>query len=132
MIRLAEAGDAERIGELWSEMVAYHAALDARTFRPAERGAELYARGIRDRLGDPQARILVVETDGEVVGYVNGIIADITTEMFMPAALRSPGRHLFAGGISPTRLGPAIGGTPGALVSFARPESFRMACQRGE
>jgi len=84
MIRLAEASDAERIGELWSEMVAYHAELDAQTFRPAERGAELYARGILDRLNDPQARVLVLEMDGEVAGFINGVVADITTEMFMP------------------------------------------------
>ncbi|MCY3866631.1 MAG: GNAT family N-acetyltransferase [Chloroflexi bacterium] len=84
MIRLAEASDAERIGLLWSEMVAFHASLDAQTFRPAAAGAELYARSILDRLDDPQARVLVVELDGDVVGYVSGIIADITTEMFMP------------------------------------------------
>ena len=84
MIRLAQANDVERIGQLWSEMVAYHASLDARTFRPAEGGAELYARSILDRLGDPQARVLVVEQNGDVVGYVSAMIADITTEMFKP------------------------------------------------
>ena len=84
MIRLAEAADAERIGELWAEMVAYHAELDAQTFRPAEAAAELYARGILTRLNDADARVLVVEIKGEVVGFVNGFIADITTEMFMP------------------------------------------------
>ena len=84
MIRLAEALDAERIGELWAEMVAYHAALDPQTFRPAECGAERYARSILDRLADPDARVLVAQMDGAVVGYVNGVIADITTELFMP------------------------------------------------
>lgn len=84
MIRLAEAADAERIGELWAEMVAYHAELDARTFRPAKAGAELYATGILSRLNDADARVLVVEIKGEVVGFVNGVIANITTEMFMP------------------------------------------------
>ncbi len=84
MIRLAEAADAERIGDLWAEMVAYHAALDPQTFRPADRGAERYARAILDRLVDRDARVLVAEMDGAVVGYVNGVIADITTELFMP------------------------------------------------
>ncbi|MCY3797495.1 MAG: GNAT family N-acetyltransferase [Chloroflexi bacterium] len=84
MIRLAEAADAERIGELWAEMVAYHAELDAQTFRPAETGAELYATGILSRLNDADARVLVVEIKGEVVGFVNGVIANITTEMFKP------------------------------------------------
>ena len=84
MIRLADAADAERIGDLWAEMVAFHAALDPQTFRPAEGGAERYARDILDRLGDVDARVLVAEIDGAVVGYVNGVIADITTELFMP------------------------------------------------
>ena len=84
MIRLAEAADAERIGELWAEMVNYHAVLDSQTFRPARAGAELYASSIGARLADTDARVLVVELDGEVVGYVNGVIANITTEMFMP------------------------------------------------
>ncbi|MCY4062312.1 MAG: GNAT family N-acetyltransferase [Chloroflexi bacterium] len=84
MIRLAEAADAESIGHLWAEMVAYHAALDPETFRPAERGAERYARGILDRLRDADARVLVAEIDGAVVGYVNGVVADITTELFIP------------------------------------------------
>lgn len=84
MIRLAEADDADRIGELWAEMVAYHAELDSQTFRPAEAGAALYASNIRERLADQDARVLVVELEGEVVGYVTGVIANITTEMFMP------------------------------------------------
>ena len=84
MIRLAEAADAERIGELWAEMVAYHAELDAQTYRPAETGAELYASGILSRLNDADARVLVVEIKGEVVGFVNGVIANIATEMLMP------------------------------------------------
>lgn len=84
MIRLAEAADAERIGELWAEMVSYHAVLDPQIFRPAAGGAELYARSILDRLSDADARVLIAEIDGAVVGYVNGVIADITTEMFLP------------------------------------------------
>ena len=84
MIRLANESDAERIGELWAEMVRYHAQFDATTFRAAANGAELYAHSIRDRLHDPRARILVLELGGDIVGYVSGIIADITTEMFEP------------------------------------------------
>lgn len=84
MIRLAEAADAERIGDLWAEMVAYHAALDPETFRPAEYGAERYARSVLDRLRDSDARVLAAEIDGAVVGYVNGVIADITNDLFLP------------------------------------------------
>ncbi len=84
MIRLAEANDAARIGEMWAEMVQHHAEFDPATFRATENGADLYAQSIRDRLGDPTARVLVAENGGEVVGYVSGIIADITTELFLP------------------------------------------------
>ena len=84
MIRLAEERDADRIGQLWQDMVRYHAQFDPSTFRPAENGATIYARSMRDRLGDPLSRVLVAEEEGEVVAYISGMIADITTEMFMP------------------------------------------------
>ena len=84
MIRLADERDAEVIGQLWEQMVRYHAQYDPLTFRAAEDGAAMYARGICDRLQDPMARVLVAEIDGGVRGYVSGVIADITTEMFLP------------------------------------------------
>ncbi len=84
MIRLAQRRDADRIGQLWAEMVAHHERFDPLMFRPADSGAALYAQSVRDRLADPRARILVAELDGAVVGYVSGIIADITTEIFRP------------------------------------------------
>ena len=84
MIRLAHESDAAGIGELWAEMARYHARFDAATFRVADDGAQRYAQRIRDRLGDPMARILVAEQDGALCGYVSGMIADMTTEMFLP------------------------------------------------
>jgi len=84
MIRLAEAADAAGIGALWAQMVDYHAQFDAVAFRAAENGAARYAQSISDRLRDPQARVLVVELDGELVGYASGLIADMTTDMFLP------------------------------------------------
>lgn len=84
MIRLAQEKDAGRIGELWEAMVRYHAQFDAATFRAAENGAGLYSLSVLDRLHDPTARILVAEEGDDIVGYVSGIIADITTEMFEP------------------------------------------------
>ncbi len=84
MIRLARESDARRIGELWEEMVAYHAQFDAFTFRAAENGAQLYERRLLERLGDPLSRVLVAEADGEVAAYASAMIADITTEMFQP------------------------------------------------
>ncbi len=82
MIRLAQPADAPLISQLWAQMVAYHAQLDAATFRPAADGAAVYARFIEDRLRDTDARILVAEVAGELVGYISGGIADITNDMF--------------------------------------------------
>ncbi len=84
MIRLALETDARRIGELWEEMVDYHAQFDQSTFRAAENGALLYERRMLDRLGDPQSRVLVAEANGEIAAYASAMIADITTEMFLP------------------------------------------------
>ena len=84
MIRLALETDARRIGELWEEMVSYHAQFDARTFRAASNGAALYERRVLERLDDPQSRVLVAEADADVAAYASAVIADITTEMFQP------------------------------------------------
>ena len=84
MIRLARADDAERIGELWLEMVAYHQKFDDRMFRASAQGAARYAENIRRRLSDRSTRTLVAEARGEIVGYALGMILDITTDMFMP------------------------------------------------
>lgn len=84
MIRLAQESDARRIAELWEEMVAYHAQFDASTFRAAANGAAMYERRLLERLGDPQSRVLVAVASGEVAAYASAMIADITTEMFLP------------------------------------------------
>ncbi|MCY4464253.1 MAG: GNAT family N-acetyltransferase [Chloroflexi bacterium] len=82
MIRLAQQTDIPRISQLWAQMAAQHAQLDASTFRPAADGAESYARFIEDRLRDSFARVLVAEVEGKLVGYISGGIADINNEMF--------------------------------------------------
>ena len=82
MIRLAQPADVQRISQLWAQMAALHAQLDAATFRPAADGAESYARFIEDRLRDSCARILVAEVDGKLVGYISGGIGDISNDMF--------------------------------------------------
>lgn len=84
MIRLAQEADADRIGGLWLDMVEYHQAFDAITFRAADNGADLYAQRILQRLSDPWTCILVAEVDGGIVAYAFGLVADITTEMFQP------------------------------------------------
>lgn len=84
MIRLATQQDTRRIGELWLEMVNFHRQFDETMFRAADRGAQHYQNSISDRLADPQTRVLVAEEDGQVVGYVLGMIVNITPQMFVP------------------------------------------------
>ncbi len=84
MIRLALESDAASIGAMWAEMAAWHAALDADAFRPSADGARQYARGIVERLQDPQARVLVAVADDETVGFVMGVVADLSAPMFEP------------------------------------------------
>ena len=84
MIRLATTNDAKRIGELWLEMVNFHQQFDAVLFQASENGAEFYESSVLSRLSDSQTRVLVAEVDGEVVGYVLGMLVNITPEMFAP------------------------------------------------
>lgn len=84
MIRLATQQDTKRISELWLEMVTYHQQFDPQMFRASEKGADYYRQNIMSRLSDSQTRILVVEENREVVGYVLGMIVNITPEMFAP------------------------------------------------
>lgn len=82
MIRLAIAEDASAIGQLWSQMIAYHVALDPAMPIAAPDGAQRYQRRIEGRLDDPMTRVLVAEIDGQVIGYVLGMVVDLTPEIF--------------------------------------------------
>lgn len=84
MIRLARADDAERIGELWLEMIEYHRRFDEKMFRVSDKGGARYSENIQNRLSDKRTRALVAEARGEIVGYALGMILDVTTELFMP------------------------------------------------
>lgn len=84
MIRLADVDDAQQISELWLEMVDYHHQFDPILFNASENGAEFYQQSIIGRLNDPNTRVLVAEENGEVVGYVLGMIADIMASVFQP------------------------------------------------
>ncbi len=65
-------------------MVAHHTQFDPEIYQLAEDGVAMYANSIVEQLHDSQARLLVAEIGGEIVGYVSGSIADITTETFLP------------------------------------------------
>lgn len=82
MIRAAVASDAVIIGKMWSKLVAYHRGIDDDMPRATINGPELYARSLMDRLEDSHTRVLVAEEDGQVVGYVLGVVVDLVPEMF--------------------------------------------------
>jgi GNAT superfamily N-acetyltransferase len=83
MIRPAKPGDIEAIAKLWEELVAYHRELDAALPVAADDGSEHYSRRIQDSLYNNHTRVLVAEEDGEVVGYILGVLVDLLPEMFI-------------------------------------------------
>lgn len=83
IIRPAKASDSERIGALWLDLVNYHRELDENMPTAAEDGHVRYAQRIRYSLNDSYQRVLVAEENGDLLGYVTGMIIDIVPEMFL-------------------------------------------------
>lgn len=82
MIRIAHEADCDAIGKLWGQLVAYHRQLDDAMPASAIDGEMRYASRIRNHLGDSYAQTLVAEVEGEVVGFITGMILDLMPEMF--------------------------------------------------
>lgn len=82
VVRPAAVTDAEAIGQLWEQLVTYHRTLDPALPRASENGADLYARRIRDKVGDSHTRTFVAESNGRIIGFVLGVIVDLVPEMF--------------------------------------------------
>ncbi len=85
-IRRMRPEDVDAVARLWEALVAYHRQLDTSLPPAAPQGARRYARRLLDRIDDPMSRVLVADVDGTVVGYVLGVIVDLTPEMFMQDA----------------------------------------------
>ncbi|MCU0476188.1 MAG: GNAT family N-acetyltransferase [Anaerolineae bacterium] len=83
IIRTATEDDAEAIGQMWERLVAYHHALDPALPPAARGGGKVYAKRILQRLNDPLTRILVAQSDEQLVGYVLAVIVDIIPDMFV-------------------------------------------------
>jgi GNAT superfamily N-acetyltransferase len=83
LIRVAKPEDCERIGELWHELVMFHVKLDKDMPVEAPQGAKRYAQRIENYLDDPYMYTLVAEIDGQMVGYVNGLIVDMMPDVFV-------------------------------------------------
>ncbi len=82
IIRPAQEADAERIGQMWLELVEIHRQLDDNMPVPARDGQYRYSQRIRYALNDAYQRVLVAEDDGQLLGYVYGMVLDLVPEMF--------------------------------------------------
>lgn len=81
-IRQVTADDADVIADLWQQLVEYHQQLDRDLPGAAHGGAKRYARRLVQRLDDPYTRAFVAEHDGQVVGFVLGMIVDLMADIF--------------------------------------------------
>ena len=75
VIRQATRKDIGGILPLWNQMMDYHAALDER-FRPAPDGEEHWATVLRSWLRDDDACVLVADAEGQLVGYIIGMMRE--------------------------------------------------------
>ncbi len=82
LIRPAVPKDVEVIAHLWQSLVDYHRNLDPELPPSTPTGALRYARRLEDQLFNPMARVFVAEMDGQLVGYIFGVIVDLAPEMF--------------------------------------------------
>jgi len=82
MIRPALENDLTAVGELWSELVAYHRQLSDIMPEAAPDGAKRYAQRLLARLDDPTLQVYVAEQEGEIVGFVVGMVVDLLPDIF--------------------------------------------------
>lgn len=82
-IRLAKREDADAIARMWEDLVRYHQMIDEALPAATHNGGAMYAKRLTDRLDDTHTRVLVAEIDGQVIGYVLGVIVDLVPEIFV-------------------------------------------------
>jgi GNAT superfamily N-acetyltransferase len=82
VIRTTTAADADAIGMLWAELVAYHRTLDPDLPIAAADGARRYARLLVQRLHDPNIYACVAESGGRPIGFALGMIVDLAPDIF--------------------------------------------------
>ncbi len=81
-IRSATVEDAQTIGALWQELVDFHRELDTAMPIANIRGAKHYAQRIESQVEDSYSRVLVAEYQGELIGFVVGMIVDLLPDVF--------------------------------------------------
>ena len=82
IIRPVNTGDTDAIAEMWLDLVAFHQKLSP-DLPGAARGAQhRYVRRIMERLEDHYTCALIAELDGEVVGFILGMVIDLMPDIF--------------------------------------------------
>lgn len=82
VIRSAKRSDEAALARLWSGLITYHKKLDKDLPNAARNGDKRYAARLVDRLHDPEACVLVAEVDGEVIGFVLGMVVNLVPDVF--------------------------------------------------
>jgi GNAT superfamily N-acetyltransferase len=83
MIRPATRADINAIARLWEKLVAYHQRLNPDLPKATPDGGQLYAQRLLERMDNGQTSILVAEDEGQVIGFVLGVVVDLVPDMFM-------------------------------------------------
>jgi GNAT superfamily N-acetyltransferase len=83
IIRAVKREDADKVGQLWLELITYHRQLSELMPIPAPEGAQRYASRIRWSVDDNHVQTYVAEENGQIIGYVYGTVVDLLPEMFI-------------------------------------------------
>ena len=67
---------------MWERLVAYHRELDKDLPPATQDGGRRYAKSLAERVDDTHTCTYVAETDGQLIGYVLGVMVDFPPEMF--------------------------------------------------
>ncbi len=82
LVRAARVEDTDAVAALWKRLVDYHRELDLDLPPATADGPQRYARSLAERIGDSHTRTFVAEANGQIVGYVLGVLVDFAPEMF--------------------------------------------------
>ena len=82
IIRPITSEDADALGQMWLDLVAYHRRLSTDLPAAARGGQHRYVRRILDRRDDPYTCALAAEIEGQVVGFVLGMVVDLVPDIF--------------------------------------------------
>ncbi|MBI1279483.1 MAG: GNAT family N-acetyltransferase [Anaerolineaceae bacterium] len=82
IIRRVTKDDTDALAEMWLALVAYHQQLTEDLPAASRGGEHRYVRRIMERLDDPYTCALAAEMEGQVVGFVLGMVIDLMPDIF--------------------------------------------------